>query len=338
MNNQSMLSRAADSIYWISRYVERAESVARFIDVNLNMTLDLPADIGEQWLPLVNVSGDIHPFKERYDEPSKENVIHFLTFDLANPNSIISCLRAARQNARTVREIFSSELWEQLNKLYLMVNAASGNGAMDSLYQPGDMTYAEVVDFDEVRTGCRLFEGVAESTMLHDEAWHFMRLGRMIERADKTSRILDVKYFILLPSVSDVGGPIDEIQWAAVLKSVSGFEMYRKRHGPISPTDTVDFLLLNRDFPRAIHFCVLAAAESLHAITASPIGTFSNLAEKRLGLLEAELNYTQISEVIAGGLHEFLDGFQQKLNLVGDAIFETFFALRPVDSGTVLQS
>ncbi len=322
MRAKPMLSRAADSSYWLSRYIERVENIARFIDVNLHMTLDLPAGIGEQWLPQIAVSGDADAFKERYGVADKNTVIQFLTFDHENPNSIISCLRAARENARTIREVLSSEMWEQLNKLYLMVNAAAaGSWTTDSPYRL----------LHEVRSGCRLFEGLAEGTMLRNEGWHFMKLGRMLERADKTSRILDVKYFILLPSVDYVGSAIDDIQWAAVLKSVSAFEMYRKQYGRIAPDNIVDFLLLDREFPRAVHYCILTAASSLHAITGSEMGTFVNRAEQRLGILLAELNYTQVSEVVSAGLHEFLDSLQRKMNYVGDAVHETFFALRPVD-------
>jgi uncharacterized alpha-E superfamily protein len=141
-----------------------------------------------------------------------------------------------------------------------------------------------------------------------------------------------VKYFILLPAVVEVGTPFDDIQWAAVLKSASAFEMYRKRHGRLVPTRVADFLILDREFPRAMHDCIVKAEESLHAISGSPPGTFQNLAEQRLGRLRSELDYAQIQEIIASGLHEFLDAFQAKLNRVGDAIYETFFALRPVAS------
>jgi uncharacterized alpha-E superfamily protein len=318
-----MLSRAANAVYWLNRYVERAESLARFADVNLHMTTDLPAGVGEQWMPLIAVTAATGPFNERYDGPSRENVIRFLTFDRDNPSSIISCLSEARENARSVREIISSDMWEQINRLYLSVTEAASGGAPMDLFE----------FLAEVRRGCRLFEGIAHSTMSHGEAWHFMRLGRMLERADETTRILDVKYFILLPSVHDIGTAIDDIQWTAVLKSVSGFEMYRKKHGRITPTDIVQFLLLDREFPRAVHYCILTAVRSLHFITGSPPGTFCNLAERLLGQLEAELNYTQVSEVIASGLHEFLDGLQRKLNDADSAVVDAFFSLRPLEAG-----
>jgi uncharacterized alpha-E superfamily protein len=316
-----MLSRVADSIYWMHRYVERAENVARVIDVNLHLVLDQPGGATEQWDPLVLTMGDHLAFQKKYRQATQEHVVEFLTFDLDNPNSIYACLRAARENARSVREIISSEMWEHLNTFYLMLrDAASSTRVMEAPHE----------FFTNVKMASHLFQGITDATMSHGEGWHFGRLGRLIERADKTSRILDVKYFILLPHVSDVGTPLDDIQWAAVLKSVSAFEMYRKRHGRITPERVADFLILDREFPRATHYCVIKAEESLHAISGSPGGTFQNTAEQRLGRLRSDLDYAQIEEVIAYGMHEFLDTFQEKLNHVGDAIFETFFALRPV--------
>lgn len=321
MSAPPMLSRAADAVYWMGRYTERAENVARFIDVNLHLTVDLPPGMAEQWMPLVDISGDREGFRERYGEPNRSNVMHFFTFDAENRNSILSCLRAARENARTVREIISSEMWEQINRLYLMINDASrSQTAMDC---PSHF-------FREVKMGCHLLEGLTDATMSHGEAWHFTRIGAMLERADKTTRMLDIKYFFLLPSTADVGTPLDDMQWAAVLRSVSAFEMYRKQYGRISPTQIVAFLLLDREFPRSVHFCVLSAFESLQRITGSLTGTFSNRAEQRLGQVASELDYTDVGEVFAAGLHEYLDSFQRKLNEIDDLIFNAFFALRPV--------
>ena len=315
-----MLSRVADSIYWMSRYVERAENVARFVGVNLQLMLDSPSGQDQQWAPLVATTGDHDNFEKRYRAATQENVIRFLAFDPENPNSILSCLCAARENARSVREIISSEMWLQLNKFYLMVNDAanSGNGKA-SPYE----------FFNDVKDASHLFNGVTESTMTHGEAWHFgPMLGRMLERADKTSRILDVKYFILLRSVEDIGTPFDDIQWAAVLRSASAFEMYRKRHGRISPKRVVEFLLLDREFPRAVQFCLLAARESLHAISGTPPGTFRHTPERLLGQLCSDLSYASVDEVVNQGLHEYLDELQTKMNQVGAGIHETFFALK----------
>ncbi len=313
-----MLSRVADSIYWMSRYVERAENLARFVDVTFNMMLDLPPGSAGQWLPLVSATGEYKWFEEHYGLATQENVVRFLTFDPEYPNSILCCLQAARENARSVRETISSDMWEDLNAFYLLVMDAAASG--DAMHSPQDF-------FHEVKNASYRFKGITDGTMPHGEPWHFARLGRYMERADKTSRILDVKYFLLLPEASDVGTAFDDLQWSAVLRSVSGLEMFRKRHHGITPERVVGFLILDRMFPRSIMYCVNEADQALHAISGSPLGTFWNTAEKRMGKLRSELAYAHIEEdIIEVGLHEFLDAFQSKLNDVGKGIFETFIS------------
>ena len=314
-----MLSRVADSIYWLSRYIERAENVARSIDVNLQLMLDLPVGAAQQWRPIVDTTGDSTAFAERYGIATQQNVTHFLTFDADNTNSVVSCLRTARENARSVREVISSEMWEQVNQFYLMINSAAATAG--SLADPHEF-------FAAVKTASQLFAAVADATMTHNEGWHFCRLGRELERADKTSRLVDVKYFLLLPAVADIGTTVDDIQWAAVLRSASAFEMYRKRHGRLSPERVVDFLLLDAEFPRAIRFCLMTARESVHAISGTTAGMFRNPAERLLGELCSELAYAQVEDIIAAGLHEYLDGLQTKMNDVSDGISDTFFAAR----------
>ena len=289
-----MLSRVADSICWMSRYIERAENVARFVDVNLHLMLDSPAGQEQQWQPLINTTGDHELFAERHGQATQQSVIQFLTFDPEYANSILSCLRSARESARSIREIISSEMWEQVNRFYLMVKEA----ANDLQTTAGQHKF-----FTEVKEASHLFSGIAAATMTRNEAWHFLRLGRMLERADKTSRILDVKYFILLRSASDVGTPFDDVHWAAVLRSASAFEMYRKRHGRMSPEGIARFLLLDPEFPRAIRYCLNSAREALHAITQTPLESFKNPAERCLGQLCSELAYANIEDVIRGGLH-----------------------------------
>ncbi len=320
-----MLSRVAESIFWMSRYIERAENVARFIDVNLNLTIDLGLGIEGhgQWAPLIYTTGDQKVFTEAYGEPTQENVLKFLAFDDKNGNSIRMCLRRARENARTVRDMISSTMWEEINKAYLMVEGASRmQFNLEELFE----------FFSRVRLASHLLEGVTDATMSHGEAWHFARVGQMLERADKTSRILDVKYYLLLPNVNDIGTPVDTIQWSALLKSASALEMYRKAHGRITPAAVVEFLVLDREFPRAVQYCLAAAEESVLAVSGNTRGPLRNPAEHQLGRLRSELSYVGVQEIIKGGLHEFIDGFQKKLNLVGEAIHNTFFALSP-DSG-----
>lgn len=318
-----MLSRVASSIYWLNRYIERAENYARFIEVNLNLTLDLPRGTVEQWEPLVAVTGDHESFVQRYGKATKDAVIQFLSADAANPNSILSCLMAARENARSVREIISTDMWEQVNRFHLMVrDAVSGGLSSRNLH-----TFLA-----DVKANSHLFLGITHATMSHGEGWHFARLGRLLERADKTSRILDVKYFMLLPTVAEVGTPFDIIQWSALLKSASALEMYYKRFGRISPDDVTSFLIFDSTFPRAIRYCLIKSEDSLHAISGSEHGAYANHAEKWLGRLRAELDFGDLEECLGGGLHEFLDRFQSQLNRVGDAIFETFYAPRPIHS------
>lgn len=317
-----MLSRVADSIYWMSRYVERAENVARFIDVNLNLSLDMGPDMARHWDPLIYTTGDQELFYERYQEADQHSVIKFLTFDSGNPNSVLSCLRYARENARTVRDMISSTMWEELNKFYLLVRSAD---QMQVLSSPFEF-------FEDIKLAAFTLAGVTQSSMSRGEAWHFYRMGQMLERADKTSRILDVKYYVLLPQVAEIGTQVDTNQWAALLKSASALEMYRKAYGRITPNQVAGFLILDREFPRTMRYCVGRAEQSLLAMTGGQSGTFTNRAEQRLGRLRAELDYTTIDEIVEIGLHEFIDAFQNKINEVGDAIFHTFFAVQPIQT------
>jgi len=309
-----LLSRVADSVYWMARYIERAENVARFIGVNLNLQIDLPLAPSQQWQPLIETSGDAETFKERFGLATQARVIEWLAYDSQNLSSIVSCLRFARENARSVRETISSEMWTQVNSMYLQIQTQR------SLPEPERMLDA----FREIRMGCHLFEGVTDATMSHNEAWHFLRLGRMLERADKTSRILDVKYFMLLPSIRDVGTPYDDIHWSAVLKSVSGFEMYRKKYGRITPPDVVDFLVMDNEFPRAVRFCIKSASESLQSVTGTPIGAFRYRSEQLMGQLRAELDFTSVDTVLRSGLHEYLDRLQLKMNAIDNSLRDDF--------------
>lgn len=317
-----MLSRVADSIYWLNRYVERAENIARFVDVNLNLILDSPPEVTEQWEPLVVTTGDLNLFKERYGEATADNVIQFLSFDSNYSNSILSCLYNARENARSIREIISSEMWEQVNAFYLMVKEAADRRLVLNLPE----------FFKEVKMASHLFSGVMDATMTHNEGWHFGQMGRFLERSDKTARILDVKYFILLPSVKDVGSTLDEIQWMALLKSASAYEMYRKQtcQHRITPINVVEFLILDADFPRSIRFSLTTAEKSLHEITGTPYGSWKESVERSLGRLRAELDYLTIEEVVNVGLHEFLNQMQIQIGDVGNKIYTTFFALERV--------
>ena len=321
--SKPLLSRVADAVYWMGRYTERAENVARFIGVNQNLMLDSPRGGGDQWQPIVDTTGDRAAFLKRYNIATKENVVRFLVFDAENPNSIRSCVLAARENARSVRDTISSEMWEQINTLYLLITEESR--------KPQPAMQPEFCH--QVRMACHLFQDITHATMSHNEAWHFIRLGGMLERADKTTRMLDVKYFILLPLVTDVGTPYDDIQWAAVLKSVSGLEMYRKRFGRISPDRIVEFLLLDGEFPRAVRYCIGLADASLHSITGTRPAAFSCASEQRIGMLRSELDYAQVESILKGGLHEFFDSLETKMNTIDECILGDFFGQRPQSAG-----
>lgn len=316
-----MLSRVANSIYWINRYIERAENYARFIDVNHRLTMDLPPGLKEQWRPLVETTGDRELFERMYGEDySKNNVIRFLVFDDGNPNSIISCLSQARENARTVREIISSEMWLQINELYLNVQHGIGRESWD------EDNLTEMLQ--STKMGGHTFAGVMDATLSHGEGWHFGIMGRHLERAEKTARILDMKYYYLLPKVQDVNSPLDMLEWSALLRSASAYEMYRKQFGKLETNNIISFLALDRVFPRSMHFCLIAAERSLHSITGTSIFTFSTDAEKKLGKLRSEMDYTDIEDITHQGLHQYLDSYQIKHNNISESVFETFFAIK----------
>ncbi len=316
-----MLSRVAHSIFWMNRYLERAENAARLIETQLHMILDLPLlrEDSNAWKPLVDITGDGDYFAENLGAPTRENVMFFHTFDSAYPHSIKSCLTAARENARSVREVIPSEIWEMINKLYLEVADMGTN--VKAFTNPHKF-------YSDIKMASHLIIGIAYTTMSRGEAWHFAQLGRYLERADKTSRILDVKYFVMLPRIDCVGSSMDNVLWSALLKSTSSLEMYRKRFNLISPQNIADFLIFDREFPRSIIYCISHAEQSLFRITGTPLGTFNNELERQFGKLSGKLNYSNVSEVMSFGLHGFLDGVQSDLNSLGEAVHENFFVIK----------
>lgn len=316
-----MLSRVADAIYWMNRYLERAENYARFLDVNFNLSLELPPDISAQWRPLVVTTGDWDLYESLYGKVEKSTVIYFLGFDEKNPNSISNSLRNVRENARMVRPDITREVWEQVNYLYYLVRDETAKKRWQKKDPRGFFT--------EVKKGCQLLYGIFDATISRTDGWHFGKIGQLIERADKTSRVLDVKYHMLLPDPKEVGSPLDLIQWAALLKTVSSFDMYRKRFGKLVVQDIAEFLILDKVFPRSMLRCLIHAEQSLHTITGSPEG-YSNNAERQLGLLKSQLEYADMGEIFGSGLHEYLDTFQKKLNDVSIAIFDSFFSIENI--------
>jgi uncharacterized alpha-E superfamily protein len=315
-----MLSRVAESIYWMSRYVERAENVARFIDVNLNLMLDAPDGGGRQWQPLVNTTGDHEDFAERCGEPTQSTCRPVLTFDRDNPNSIISCLRAARKRPVGPGNHFFGDvasIEQILSDGQQCRQQPEGFRVPGSLFHRGETLEPSLHRRDRCHHDAR-------------RAVAFLPAGTQAgaRRQDVAHSRREVLHSP--PSVADVGNPpIDDVQWAAVLRSASDFEMYRKRHGRISPKGIVHFLLLDAEFPRAIRFCLNAALDSLRAISGTPPGTLRNDPEKMLGQLCSDLAGAQVDDVVNKGLHEYLDNLQTRMNHVGVGIYETSWQACP---------
>ncbi len=315
-----MLSRVADSLYWLGRYLERAENYARFLDVNFNLSLDLPPGVKEQWEPLLIATEDIKAYDERYENYSRENAIFFLAFDKENQNSIISSIQFARENARVVRENISKEVWEALNDLYHYVNNASHRKIWEK-GNPQDF-------FISTKQRVELIYGIGYSSAIRGDGWYFGQIGQCLERSDKTSRILDVKYHMLLPSIKEVGSPLDFLQWAALLKSVSGYNAYRRYYGKIEPASVVEYLVLNQHFPRSVYYCIKEAENCLRFIRGNRDGGYND-AERAIGNLRSDLEFSNIQEIISYGLHEYLDELQIKINTISDKIYDQYFKIQP---------
>jgi len=309
-----MLSRVADSLYWLARYIERAENIARILDVNLQLTLDddhAGKDVDQNWQPILATLEDQKLFQKLYAVTNAEAVCEFLTFAKENPNSIRCCVASARENARTVREFISSEMWERINSLYLWLSSAEARQIFAS---SAIDFYRHLVDY------AHQFHGTTDATLSHGEGWSFLQVGKYLERADSASRLLDLKYHILLPHGEQVGGNVDTVQWQAVLKSCSAFEAYRKIHtGQVTPWSVAGFILLHEDFPRSIHFCAEQLDTALHTISGTSRSHYANEAERLAGKLCSDLTYARIGDIIKSGLHQYLDGIQFRLIEIGAA-------------------
>lgn len=319
-----MLSRVANSLYWLNRYIERAENYARYISVNFNLALDLPQPAAQQWEPIITATADQEIYFTLYDVVTANNIVHYMTFEERNPNSILCCLQYARENARTIREVISKEMWEQTNQFYWMVCEA----AKDSKHWDLNHYYPF---FEEIKKGSQLFFGIVDATITRNEGWHFGRLGRMIERSDKITRFLDIKYFTLLPEIKSVGSPLDLLYWTAVLKSASAYNMFRQQYQSINPINITEFLLLDKDFPRSVLFCTRYAYTSLYEISGNNPSKTKNEPEKLVSKLRSYLEHTEITDIFKSGLHEYLDDFQEKNNALGGAIREVYFDLKPLE-------
>lgn len=315
-----MLSRTAACIYWMNRYLERAESISRLIESTLHLSLDLPAEAEDAWEALVASSGDLEPFTERFGAPSRDNVLRFLAFDAENPNSVLNSVRNARENARQVREHLPFEAWEHVNSLYLAFKGAASSEAA--------LTFIDDA-LREVRAAGRTVEGHLQAAFTREEGWHFAELGRYCERADQTSRLIDAHH-TLLPPYLEPGAAA--LRWEGVLKSASATQVYRRRWGATDGLKVAELLMLDPGFPRSLAFCLGEAEHAIRAITGTPEGQFRNQAEKALGKLAAELRYTDMGDILKRSLHLWLDAFQSRLNEVGELIDESYFSSRATES------
>ena len=316
-----MLSRVAHSLYWMARYIERAENIARLVDVNLQLLLDL-RDLDEErlaqhWLPIIQATGDEKDFFKLHPRATGQAVTEFLVFQAENPNSIVQSICSARENARMVRDQLTLELWEELNRLYLFVRSPYARDVWRR--SPSEF-------FQEIKAGSLHLNGIASATLIHDEGWWFVQTGQFLERADKTTRILDVRY----ETLPERGAPktvsqADALEWAAVLRSCSAWDAYKSFYGAeVHPRLVAEFLLLNDSFPRSVRFCVSELNRALRRISGVAEGTFCNDAEKLTGRFLAELQFSTVDEIFDRGLHQYLDEAQTKLNDIGDALFRAY--------------
>jgi len=318
-----MLSRTAENLFWMARNMERAENTARMLDVSFRMAL-LPSTLNKQALhfePILAIAPGDGRFGELYGEMTHETIIRYVALEPANPASIWSLIKLARENARAQRSAISSEAWESLNSTWLQVQ----NLDFEGLTRWGYRDF-----FDWVKERSHLFRGVVFGTMLHDDAFRFIRLGTFIERADNTARILDVKYHVLLPETEQVGGYVDYYQWGALLRSVGAFRAYRRvYHDTVYPWRIAELLILRADMPRSLHHCY----EVL-------IGTLDELAGKKqlecrrlAGQTYARLRYGRIDKIFQAGLHEFLTDFVASNNALGVQIQDDFLMTQAAIAG-----
>ncbi len=311
-----MLSRDADTLYWMSRYLERAEHTARLIDVNLVLMLDQsPAQASRRWERLL---GSLHtpPPETQPDDPRA--ITELLTFDRSNRSSIMSALETARNNARQVRELISSEMWEQINRLYLQVSHV----AIDDVWNLELHTF-----FRSIREGVHLFQGIADATMSHGQGWRFIELGRSLERASKTAALLDAYFGDYLHAPEQHNRVGDLLDWVGLLKSRTAFEAYCQVYtADVRPERVAEFLLLNAEFPQTIRFALRRAQAALEAIGKETGARNAASLERVLGRLRVELDYAQIDEILAGDLHAYLANIQRQCEQVHTLVQQVYIA------------
>lgn len=313
-----MLSRVADNLYWMARFIERAENLARLMQASTDLLLDSETlgsrYLNDYWDPVLTATAMEEQFRELYPNGTAADVGPFMTLNEENELSITMCLRNARENARTVRDQISDEMWTELNDLYLFITSR----ATISLFQRAPENV-----YDRIIQGSLFFHGITNATMARTEGWQFIQLGKYLERADKTSRFLDIRVH-----AGPDGTSLDSIQWTSILRSASAFGTYRSEVGG-EPTaeGVIDLLVFSTDFPRSIRFCVREIDKLLHRISGAPSGTYCNAAEREAGRLLSTLNFGGHAEILERGLHEYMDDVQKVLNDLGQSIFDTYVIL-----------
>jgi uncharacterized alpha-E superfamily protein len=310
-----VLRRIADHLFWTARNLERAEWRARLVNVNYQLLVETPLRDSQPWDPLLAVFGEREFFRERYATADEPSVLNFLTLDLDNPNSIRSCINIARNNASALRHYISSELWLDLNTLYL-----SAREWTPALFKaPGVFSF-----FSELTENFYRIAGIRQNTLPRDLAYDFMQMGIMLERAEDVSRLLDVKYHFLLPRMEDIGGALDLLQWGALLRTASALEAYRKRHGTaIGVENVIDMLLFDPSFPRSARYSIELIDGALRRV-GERTGEVSSTATKAADELLEELSCYRPAEVIGAGLHEFLLHIQDSCVEISDRIFDQY--------------
>jgi uncharacterized alpha-E superfamily protein len=322
-----MLSRVAGCLYWMSRYLERAENAARLLEVNLQLLLDFDAlddtTLKEHWGPILQAIGDESLFYQLYEHADSASVTDFITFNPDNPNSLACCLASARENARQVRDQISSEMWTVLNDAYHFIKEHDITRVWE-----GDVSGF----YDQIKEFSHLFQGITVSTFARNEGFEFIQFGKYLERADKTSRLLDVKYHILLPKATDVGGAVDAAQWQAVLRSTSALEAYRRFYvADILPWKVAEFLIFQASFPRSIFFCVDQLRQFAQLICEQRPAEMQSSGFRKFGRFATSLKFITIDDVFRQGLHEFVTEVQDELSAVGAFLYDNFMYCAPVD-------
>lgn len=306
-----MLSRVAENIYWLARYLERAEDTARTVMVSANLLLDLPRGIAPGWRPLVDITGDNDLFEEHYRDYGERQVMRFLIGDERHSGSILYAMGAARENCRTIRDIVPREGWEQINELYLYVRGELQHG----MTKRGRYAYLR-----HVILGTQTIFGLLAGTMLHDQSFEFLRIGRDLERADMTTRIVDVRSASLLPEDASDPRPFDTVQWVSVLKSMTAYQMYRRsqqvrvQRGPV-----LRFLFQSAEFPRAVQHCIEAARWSLERLPRN------DAALRVASRVKRALVSTEVGQLSQGDLHAFVDDLQLGIGDLHEEIARTWF-------------